>query len=78
MVKLGIEHWVNSQEGEWWIVSLPHHAHSVHDVHDAQIATWCDQQFGYVDKGVLRPHHSQDFWFKTESEALQCWLTWAP
>jgi len=73
---LGMEHWVHPQEGEWWIVSLAHH--TTNYVHDAQIVAWCDKQFGYVDKGVLRPYHSQDFWFKTESEALQCWLTWAP
>ena len=74
MVKLGVHEWSHGKWGTNWIVTLP----CAHDRHDAAIISWCEKEFGYVDMGVIRTFHSQDFWFKTESEALQCWLTWAP
>lgn len=72
MTRLGVHEWCHHQQGCHWIVTLP----CDHDQHDAEIVRWCKHEFGYVDPGVVRIRISQDFWFKSESEALLCWLTW--
>lgn len=69
---LGIECWEHVQCGTWWIVSLPF----VNAAHTEQIESWCVQQFGYVDAGVVRSDQSHDYWFTAQDHALQCWLTW--
>jgi hypothetical protein len=70
--QLGVHCWEHSQLGTWWIVTLC----AKGGVHDEQIADWCTQQFGYVDKGMFRFGVSQDFWFHQEDQAISCWLTW--
>lgn len=57
---------------DWFIVTVP--CDGLH--HDPQIAAWCMQQFGEVEYGHLRVHHSQEFWFTDESHAHLFWITW--
>jgi len=66
--------WSHPKWGTNWIVTVP----CVDAYHDHAMVRWCECEFGYVDKGVLRAYHSQDFWFRSESQALQFWLAWAP
>lgn len=66
-----IQKWIQG-DYTWWIVTLP----CAGSLHDQRIVDWCQDQFGYVDKGVIKVAISQDFWFEQEHEAISCWLTW--
>lgn len=72
MTTVGVHKWHHASCGTHWIVTLP----CVGARHDPRMLVWCEQNLGYVDRGVIRMKETQDFWFRSESDAVQFWLAW--